>query len=319
MRSRDAMPDGDPAPDAQQASLRFARPMTGARFTKDQVFGHRWAAGVQVRVEASEQVRRVEIWSGARHSLGSMQGRPLERTVGVRGEGEIRLVARGFDGDGQEVARDAVSITVDPPSDPSCHAMLNQLGLDWEPTSPSEGIDDPIMLEPHIRGVDYRFVTSDEPTRMLMDCELAPRLVQVAELVKEFNIDEIVHVGIYNYRCIGGGDPDSGDCTPSQHAFARAIDFHAFGVEGSETTYNVETDWVITEGETCPGDPADRADEVLHEIACRMWSERIFQVVLTPNYNSAHRNHFHVDMSEGSMFIEQTVRGVDPLVPGLGH
>ena len=41
--------------------------------------------------------------------------------------------------------------------------------------------------------------------------------------------------------------------------------------------------------------------------------------MLTPNYNAAHRNHFHVDMTDGSMFIGYSVAGVDPDVPHLGH
>ena len=154
----------------------------------------------------------------------------------------------------------------------------------------------------------------------LMDCDLAPRLAELAALVTPYGIDEVIHIGIYNYRCIGGGDPDSGTCTPSQHAYARAIDLHAFGLAGSTETYSTETDWVISDGDVCDMSPAaaSEADRVLHEIACSLWSEEIFQIVLTPDYNADHRNHFHVDLTSGSMFIGSTVSGVDPIVPGLG-
>jgi hypothetical protein len=61
------------------------------------------------------------------------------------------------------------------------------------------------------------------------------------------------------------------------------------------------------------------ADRVLHEVACAMWTEEIFQIVLTPDYNDAHRNHFHVDLTAGSMFIGSSApSGVDPILPGLG-
>ena len=38
-----------------------------------------------------------------------------------------------------------------------------------------------------------------------------------------------------------------------------------------------------------------------------MYENRIFNIVLTPNYNSAHDNHFHVDLTEGSNFIGSSV------------
>ena len=171
-------------------------------------------------------------------------------------------------------------------------------------------------MQPLINNVSYRYVSNAEPTAMTMDCELAPRLYRLSEIVQAYGIDEVIHIGIYNYRCIGGGTPGVDDCTPSQHAYARAIDIWGFGVAG-EDEYVLERDWVITPGDTCPGSPADEKDRVLHEIGCTMWSDRIFQTILTPNYNDAHRNHFHVDMTDGRMSIRSSVGGVDPALPGL--
>jgi hypothetical protein len=196
--------------------------------------------------------------------------------------------------------------------------MLDALGLDWRPTSATRGIPDPVRVEPTIRGVAYRYVSSESPSAMVMDCGLAPRLARLADIVSEYGIDEIVHIGVYNYRCIGGGTPDSG-CTPSQHAYARAIDLHEFGLADNSDTYNVETDWNITGRGVCPGTPTGTADQVLHEIACRMHSESVFNIILTPEYNAAHRNHFHVDLTSGSNFVGVGVSGVDPLIPNLGH
>lgn len=240
-------------------------------------------------------------------------------TLTLRGNGARTLTAIGLDGAGLERARDQVSIELTPPDDGSCHAMLDALGLDWEPSSPQQGIADPVFVEPYFGSVAYRYVSRDSPTRMLMDCELAPRLHQLAEVLEEHGIDEAIHIGVYNYRCIGGGDPDSGTCTPSQHAYARAIDLWGFGLAGSDTEYVLERDWIITSGPTCPGTASAEADQVLHAIGCRMYEDGIFQTILTPNYNDAHRNHFHVDMIDGRMFIETGVVGVDPEVPGLGH
>ena len=107
--------------------------------------------------------------------------------------------------------------------------------------------------------------------------------------------------------------------TSCQHAFARALDIHEFGLADSDTTYNVETDWIITDGPVCSSRTRGTADQALHEIACRMHGESLFNIVLTPNYNAAHRNHFHVDLTADSSFIGLGVSGVDPWAPNLGH
>ena len=299
-----------------QPSVAILRPMAGARLAREEVSGTSWVARVEVEVEG-HGVAALEL---------SLDGAVVDRAEGssatfsleLRGDGPRRIGARGLDASGLERARDEITVQVAPPDDGSCHAMLDALGLTWEPAGANRGIADPVLVEPVLADVAYRYVSRSEPTTLLMDCELAPRLVQLSELVSDYGIDEVIHIGIYNYRCIGGGDPDSGSCTPSQHAFARAIDLWGFGLAASDAEYVVERDWVVTE-ETCPGSPRDPADQVLHEIACAMYADGIFQIVLTPNYNAAHRNHFHVDMTEGSMFIGSGVAGVDPDVGGLGH
>ena len=314
--------DSAGSPDASlgPASLAIVEPAAGATFSRDAVIGHDWVAAVPMRFE-SAGIARVEVRYTDDTALAASESAPFDLSVPVRDEGEILLIAVGLDAGGRELARDEVPVTVAAPSDPSCHAMLDALGLGWTAESPTQGIDDPIRLDPVIGGVTFRYLSSSDPTPMLMDCALAPRLAELAELVGGYGIDEVIHLGIYNYRCIGGGDPDSGTCTPSQHAYAKAIDIHAFGLAGSDATYNTETDWLVREDlpDVCPGMPMGEADRVLHELACAMWAQSIFHIVLTPDYNDAHRNHFHVDLTDGSMFIGDTVTGVDPLIPHLGH
>lgn len=308
-----ALVDAPPAtPD-----VAFEEPADGAVFVQDAVVDGDWAALVAFRVRATA-VARVELWADGTFMLGETDAAGM-LSYAFHGVGERTIAAIGRSESGEELARDEIHVRIDAPGDTSCHAMLDALGLDWQLASPTAGIADPVRVQPIINGVRFRYVSNSEPTPMLMDCELGLRLYELATLVATYGIDEIVHIGIYNYRCIGGGDPTSGTCTPSQHAYARAIDLHAFGLAANDETYNVETDFVITmHGDTCPIASSSEKDLVLKELACAMWSDRIFQIVLTPNYNDAHRNHFHVDLTEGSMFLGAGVGGVDPSVLGLG-
>lgn len=311
---------GGGATDAPAAmpSVAWEAPADGASFVRSVIEGSEWVAPVTLRVRATG-VDHVDFVADGTFALGTALAAPWEVRHGFTGDGTRVLSAIGRAADGTELARDEIAITVAPPPDTGCHAMLDALGLDWAVAGATRGIADPVRVQPIIHGVAFRYVSNATPTAMLMDCELAPRLAALADLVTAYGIDEVIHIGIYNYRCIGGGDPDVDGCTPSMHAYARAIDLHAFGLAGSDVEYSTEDDFVITtRADPCPIASFSEPDRVLKAIACALWSERIFQIVLTPNYNAAHRNHYHVDLTAGSMYIGAGVEGVDPAVGGLG-
>jgi hypothetical protein len=297
-------------------SVTIDEPADRSVFVRDALAEGEWIAPVVFAISASD-VARVELYADGTNLLGEPDISGL-LSFAFRGDGEHAITAVGYDELGAEVASDEIGIVIEPPFDPSCHAMLDTLGLEWTAASPTQGIADPVRVQPAINGVTFHYSTN-APSAMLMDCELAVRLHELAGILAGFGIDDVTHLGIYNYRCIGGGDPDSGTCTPSQHAYARAIDLHAFGAAGSDVEYDTVLDWIITSGESCPFTTFSDEDRVLKEIACALWSEGTFQIVLTPNYNDAHRDHLHVDLTSGEMFIGQSVAGVDPAVPGLDH
>ena len=89
-------------------------------------------------------------------------------------------------------------------------------------------------------------------------------------------------MGSYNCRNVAGSE------RRSAHATASAIDVSGFVLaDGRRIT--VLGDWR-------GGTPAERQFlQVVHASACKR-----FGTVLGPNYNSAHQNHFHVELSGGS-------------------
>ncbi|NCP12328.1 MAG: extensin family protein [Sphingomonadales bacterium] len=95
--------------------------------------------------------------------------------------------------------------------------------------------------------------------------------------------EEVVKIetmGTYSCRNIYGGR--SGRL--SQHAFANAVDVSAF-ILADGRRISLERDW--------HGSARERAFlKALHTSACRR-----FGTVLGPDYNAAHYNHFHFDMS----------------------
>jgi hypothetical protein len=91
----------------------------------------------------------------------------------------------------------------------------------------------------------------------------------------------IRHLGTYSCRNINHAQFGR----RSQHANANAIDIAGFTLAGG-TTITVLRDWNDTGAK----------GEFLH--AVRDGACKLFNVVLSPDYNAAHRNHFHLDRGD---------------------
>lgn len=95
-------------------------------------------------------------------------------------------------------------------------------------------------------------------------------------------VARVEHLGSYSCRRIGGGA--SG--TWSEHATGNAIDVSAFVLEDG-TRIALKADW------RNPVDgPRSRFLADVRDGACEL-----FSTVLSPDYNSAHADHFHLDQA----------------------
>lgn len=101
----------------------------------------------------------------------------------------------------------------------------------------------------------------------------AARLIMGSELVR------IETFGTYACRNVNGNI--SGN--RSEHAHSNAVDVAAF-VFADGRRISVKDGW---QGD----DQARRFLRIIHESACKR-----FRTVLSPDYNAAHRDHFHFDM-----------------------
>ena len=55
----------------------------------------------------------------------------------------------------------------------------------------------------------------------------------------------------------------------------------------------------------------------LHQLICELKAAGVWNIVLTPNYNDAHRNHFHVDLTTDSDFIKRVASDPSLTIPLL--
>ena len=100
--------------------------------------------------------------------------------------------------------------------------------------------------------------------------------------------------------------------------------FQAYGLVFQLLRQEVTVYWVIDPDTqaTCSAPTSNAKDALLHEIACLWHAMKVFAIILTPNYNADHRNHFHVDLTSGANYIgaiSADAVGVDPPAAAPAH
>lgn len=168
-------------------------------------------------------------------------------------------------------------------------------------------VEEPVQLGPTVAGVDLRYYYDDEADRVLISCDGANAILDSAEDVGPLGVVEIVHVGTYNCRLI------SGSSSLSQHGLGYAIDINGFILEDG-ASYTIYDHW-----EDGDDSPETAGGLFLYETAHRWYEDWIWNIILTPEYNEAHDNHFHVDMTEGSHYlglVDDTPHYLGPPIDG---
>ncbi|HTJ44291.1 MAG TPA: extensin family protein [Kofleriaceae bacterium] len=293
------------APDSGMATVAFTAPSPGTSFTRDSLApDFALAADVPVAVVTTGPVARVAISDGAR-ALGDVDASGALHAF-VDHAGAATLTATAYDSAGASVATATLDVTITDPAAADCHAWLDLYKVAYTVGPANPGVVDPVTVQGPIGGVPYRYLgnTSQRAT-FFMDCQLALSLAKAAPFFHAHDVMEVEDYGVYNYRCINNdGTPPNCTIGMSQHAYAMAIDLAQFTTSDG-STYNVKTDFVINpDGDTCTATPQPGKDAFLHALICELKGAKVWNIVLTPNYNDLHRDHFHVDLTPGSDYIK---------------
>jgi len=296
--------------DTGDLTLSFTTPASGTPFMRDQL-------GVSGALVARVPVT-VAIDGGTPTRVGLTAGTVAQPdldasgagTAEVPAAGTVTLTATAYDDADAPLATATVDVAIDDPTPASCGAELALYQIAFTAGPTRQGVVDPVTAEVPINGVGYRVLGSANPRPSLFaDCTLILSLARAAPILRGRNIVEISDLGVYNFRCIGGGTPPNCPNGISQHAFATAIDL-AGVTDGEGAFFSVNDDWIIDPDaeETCAAPTEPGKDQFLHEVICALKAANTWNIVLTPNYNADHRNHFHVDLTPDSDFIEKPNR-----------
>jgi len=167
----------------------------------------------------------------------------------------------------------------------SCYRALDARGVAWSHAS-RPGIDLGVEVDGPLGGVTYQ-AFSGKP--LVLDCSLVVSLAEAGPYFVALGIDHVTFSSAYQVRNVRGTH------RRSKHSFGLALDVHTF--HGPELgTLNVERDFEQGLGDAgdCVGHPLTRGGAVLKLLECQLAESGLFDLVLNPDYDSDHYNHFHL-------------------------
>jgi hypothetical protein len=189
--------------------------------------------------------------------------------------------------------------------DASCYALLKKRGIAFTKVEAARGVETPIRLTGKMHGVDFHggepaAERATSPTE-IVDCRLALALYDFSAILEQQGVVESVHWSIYRAPPAGADPKKAVD-----HPAALAMDLGAFiEIDGSRT--GIAEDWHgEIGGQTCGKgltlSPSTKRSWRLRAILCFTAKAKIFNLILTPNFNAAHHDHFHLEIKRNSKF-----------------
>jgi hypothetical protein len=167
-----------------------------------------------------------------------------------------------------------------------CYDALDAHGVAWKHAS-RPGIAQGVLVTGPIGGVTY---TSDAQKDLVLDCSLVVSLAEAGRYLTAQGIDHATYSSAYQVRNVRGTNHRS------KHSFGLALDVHTFS--GPDLgTLSVERDFEQGLGDDvdCIGAPATEGGAVLKTLECQLVRSGLFYLVLNPDYDSDHYNHFHLE------------------------
>jgi hypothetical protein len=171
-----------------------------------------------------------------------------------------------------------------------CTAELDARHVSWKKAS-RPGIAVPVEITGPLGGVT--FTSEDQP--LVIDCSLAVSLDEAGRYLRALGLDKATFSSAYSRRKVRGTDHWS------KHSFGLAIDVHTF--TGADLgTLRVDRDFEQGLGDEvdCVGAPLTQAGAVLEILKCQLVRSGLFQLVLSPDYDDAHHDHFHLQVKPWS-------------------
>ncbi|MDQ3300780.1 MAG: extensin family protein [Myxococcota bacterium] len=172
----------------------------------------------------------------------------------------------------------------------SCTAELDRRGVAWKPAKRA-GVAHGVEIIGSLGGVTLS--ASGQP--LVIDCSLAVSLDEAGRYLRELGVEQATFSSAYSRRNVRGTN------RPSKHSYGLAIDVHTFN--GTNLgTLRVDRDYEQGLGDDvdCVGRPLTQGGAVMKILQCQLARSGLFHLVLSPDFDDAHHDHFHLEVKPWS-------------------
>ena len=179
--------------------------------------------------------------------------------------------------------------TDEPPQATSleCRDALRALGVPFDRAS-RRGITNGVSFSGKIGSVTYRSYKKGK--KLIIDCSLAVSLALAAPYFEAQGVTDVRYSSAYQRRFIRGTK------RLSRHSFGLAIDVHMFkGETIGSLTIRDDYEQGLGDDVDCVGEPLTEGGLVLRRLWCQLSRSELFRIVLDPDFDADHYNHFHVE------------------------
>jgi len=159
----------------------------------------------------------------------------------------------------------------------------------WAVASARPGIREPIEVRGPIAGVEY-YTENSKKAPLVLDCALVEALLEAGPIFRDEGIRRARYSASYQVRNIRGTSKRS------KHSYGLALDVHSFeDDDGEKLSVLDDYEQGLGDDVDCIGEPDTEAARSLRTLYCRFTRGTIFHLVLGPDDNADHHNHFHLE------------------------
>ncbi|MCA9633909.1 MAG: extensin family protein, partial [Myxococcales bacterium] len=186
----------------------------------------------------------------------------------------------------------------------ACANELAARGLPVRRYTPNQATRDvalPVQLSGPLNGVDIVMNGARTPGSRgdydVLDCRLALSLDDWTRDLAQRGVRVLRHASLLRP---GAVIRRSGK--PSQHGLGLAIDVASLELRDG-TRLEIQRDFAGSIGAPVCTEQSEPASRWLRAMVCATHQSRVFNLILTPNYNADHHDHVHLDLEPGKTWF----------------
>jgi hypothetical protein len=169
----------------------------------------------------------------------------------------------------------------------TCTGELDARKISYKPAR-RPGIANAVEITGALGGVTY----SSPGQPLVIDCSLAVSLDEAGRYATALGLDKALFSSAYSVRTVRGTDK------PSKHSYGLAIDVHSLTGDAKTGTLRVDRDYEQGLGDevNCVGKPLTQGGATLKILQCQLVRSGLFSLVLSPDFDADHHDHFHLEV-----------------------